>query len=71
MRFGLTHSDKAICMFLVLLTFSCFNIVSILFSRWDIQELHDSIQQPMNDFKARIFVIIDGTEMPVVSRAYI
>lgn len=53
------------------LTFSCFNIISILFTWWDLEQLHDSIQQSMNYLKAWIFVIINSTEMPVVSCTYI
>lgn len=43
------------------LTFSCLDGVAILFIWWYFQDLHDSVQQTMDDLKAWAFVVINST----------
>lgn len=52
--------------------FWCFDCISsLLFTRRHVKQLHDSMQKPMDYLKPRILVVINSTEMPVVSCTHI
>lgn len=54
------------------LTFRCSDpIAAPLLTGRHIEQLHDSVQEPVDDLKPRVLVVINSTEVPVVSCTYV
>lgn len=53
------------------LTDSGLDVVAVPTSRFNLQQLHGSVQQPVNHLKTRALVVVNSTETPAVSCANI